>query len=96
MTEAKLLVLRSLSILFIICNASSVQKRATICLVNPLLPCECTNPFLLSVFYLLGDPAQTCQTQAACYVENVSGCSDSTPAKGGGRCQSGTGCQTMT
>jgi len=62
------------------------------CDYDPSYPCECTNPFLGTENYFLGDPKQNCKSAKACYVKTVSGCKDRRQAKGGGRCQSKEAC----
>ena len=70
------------------------QKRAASCEIDPSLPCECTNPFLGTNNFHLGDAKLNCKHAKACYVADQSGCSDSGPARGGGRCQSKEACPT--
>ena len=69
------------------------QKRAASCVIDASLPCECTNPFLGTENFFLGDGKRNCKNAKACYVANKSGCSDATPARGGGRCQSKEACK---
>ena len=68
------------------------QKRAASCEVDYSIPCECTNPFLGTDNFFLGDPKQNCKAAKACYVKNLSGCSDARQSRGGGRCQSKQAC----
>ena len=68
------------------------QKRAATCDIDTSSPCECTNPFLGTDNFFLGDPKQNCQAAKACYVKNLSGCSDARQSRGGGRCQSKQAC----
>merc|ERR1719186_2571218 len=72
------------------------QKRAASCVIDASLPCECTNPFLGTENFFLGDGKRNCKNAKACYVANKSGCSDATPARGGGRCQSKEACKPTT
>merc|ERR1740137_314272 len=69
-----------------------IDKRAASCDIDPSIPCECTNPFIGTENFFLGDSVQNCKVARACYVKNLSGCSDSRQAKGGGRCQSKQAC----
>ena len=70
------------------------QKGAASCEIDTSLPCECTNPFLGTNNFHLGDAKLNCKHAKACYVANKSGCSDAKSARGGGRCQSKDACPT--
>merc|ERR1711983_390569 len=85
-----------LTIRLLVCSASFLTIEARFpprCDYNPYSPCECTNPFLGTENHLLGSPDYTCKVADACYVKSISGCSDATLAKGGGRCQSNFACR---
>eukprot|EP00092_Neocalanus_flemingeri_P024909 GFUD01027014.1.p1 GENE.GFUD01027014.1~~GFUD01027014.1.p1 ORF type:complete len:195 (-),score=49.93 GFUD01027014.1:144-728(-) len=73
-------------------NPEKKKKRAASCDIDPSLPCECSNPFLGTPTFYLGDPKRNCKAAKACYVDNKSGCSDARSARGGGRCQSKSAC----
>ena len=92
--EVNLMVLGTLAILGLTGNVSSTDKRAASwsCDIDPSIPCECTNPFIGTENFFLGDSVQTCNVASACYVKNLSGCSDSRQPNGGGRCQSTLAC----
>merc|ERR1711903_296812 len=62
------------------------------CVIDPSMPCECTNPFLGTDNFFLGDATKNCNAAKACYVKNLSGCADARQARGGGRCQSKLAC----
>ena len=74
-------------------SIAMVEKRAASCDIDPSIPCECTNPFLGTDNFFLGDPARLCESAKACYVKNLSGCADSRQSRGGGRCQSKDACK---
>ena len=83
------LILLSVKILM----SATLEKRAATCDIDLSIPCECTNPFLeTDDHFFLGDPKHTCKAARACYVKPLSGCSDVTQARGGGRCQSKVAC----
>merc|ERR1711928_186626 len=79
-------------VLSLVVLAHGSQKRAASCDIDTSLPCECTNPFLGTDNFFLGDAKQNCKSAKACYVKNLSGCSDARQARGGGRCQSKLAC----
>ena len=73
--------------------SATLERRAATCDIDLSIPCKCTNPFLeADDNFFLGDPNHTCKRAKACYVANLSGCSDVTQARGGGRCQSKEAC----
>jgi len=76
--------------------AETLDKRAASCDIDPTIPCECTNPFIGTDSFFLGDPTRNCQKASACYVKNLSGCSDVRQSRGGGRCQSKEACNPAT
>eukprot|EP00091_Calanus_sinicus_P005757 TRINITY_DN1625_c0_g1_i6.p2 TRINITY_DN1625_c0_g1~~TRINITY_DN1625_c0_g1_i6.p2 ORF type:complete len:104 (-),score=13.62 TRINITY_DN1625_c0_g1_i6:513-824(-) len=39
------------------------------CVIDPSMPCECTNPFLGTDNFFLGDPVKNCNAAKACYVK---------------------------
>ena len=63
-----------------------VEKRAASCDIDPSITCECTNPFLGTDNFFLGEAARLCESAKSCYVKNLSGCADSRQSRGGGRC----------
>eukprot|EP00091_Calanus_sinicus_P005751 TRINITY_DN1625_c0_g1_i10.p1 TRINITY_DN1625_c0_g1~~TRINITY_DN1625_c0_g1_i10.p1 ORF type:complete len:249 (-),score=48.85 TRINITY_DN1625_c0_g1_i10:112-825(-) len=63
------------------------------CVIDPSMPCECTNPFLGTDNFFLGDPVKNCNAAKACYVKNLSGCADARQSRGGNRCQSKLACK---
>jgi hypothetical protein len=73
-------------------HSSGPNKRAASCDIDASIECECTNPFLGTDNFFLGDPKQNCKAAKACYVKNLSGCSDARQSRGGGRCQSKEAC----
>jgi hypothetical protein len=73
--------------------SATMEKRAATCDIDLSIPCKCTNPFQeTDDHFRLGDPKHTCKRAKACYVANLSGCSDVTQARGGGRCTSKEAC----
>ena len=70
-----------------------VEKRAASCDIDPSITCECTNPFLGTDNFFLGEAARLCESAKSCYVKNLSGCADSRQSRGGGRCQSKEACK---
>ena len=85
-------VTTTVSILLGIILSDMVGVGLAHCDYDPSFPCECTNPFLGTENYFLGDPNQNCKSAKACYVKTVSGCKDRRQSKGGGRCQSKEAC----
>merc|ERR1719318_809687 len=63
------------------------------CVIDPSMPCECTNPFLGTDNFFLGDATKNCNAAKACYVKNLSGCADARQSRGGNRCQSKLACK---
>merc|ERR1719318_2186172 len=66
------------------------------CVIDPSMPCECTNPFLGTDNFFLGDPTKNCNAAKACYVKNLSGCADARQSRGGNRCQSKLACKQIS
>merc|ERR1719341_2492851 len=64
------------------------------CVIDPSMPCECTNPFLGTDNFFLGDATKNCNSAKACYVKNLSGCADARQSRGGNRCQSKLACKS--
>merc|ERR1711903_309410 len=60
------------------------------CVIDPSMPCECTNPFLGTDNFFLGDATKNC------YVKNLSGCADARQSRGGNRCQSKLACKQIS
>merc|ERR1719318_1439795 len=65
------------------------------CVIDPSMPCECTNPFLGTDNFFLGDATKNCNAAKACYVKNLSGCADARQSRGGNRCQSKLACKQL-